>query len=113
LNENMPCPSCGSHEVEEYIPMMADYPDFSAIRCIKCGMRGPVDAWNLRVPSPQLVDACAAVARLREVISGLLMVAPPSGLLGSAAIDNAIEALKATEKLPISYPINASTKSET
>jgi len=109
----MPCPSCGNKDVEEFIPLPDRYPGFDAIICLKCGMRGPADTWNFRVPSPQLVYACAAIVRLREAMHGLLMVSLPGDTSGQRHIDNAREVLEATKDWPISYPINASKKSET
>jgi hypothetical protein len=102
LSENMPCPSCGSAEVEEFIPLPDKYPGFDAIICRKCGMRGPADTWNFRVPPPQLVYACAAIVRLREALHGLLMVSLPGDVSGQRHIDDAREALKATEDRPAS-----------
>ncbi len=56
MADNLPCPSCGNERVEEFIPLPEKYQDFIAVICRRCGMRGPIAAWNRRRVSPQLQE---------------------------------------------------------
>lgn len=46
MSENLPCPSCGNDDVEDYIALAV-----AAVICKRCGMRGPRSAWNTRAPA--------------------------------------------------------------
>ena len=51
MTELLPCPCCGSKNVFQWI-------NYQDAKCRDCEMRGPVKAWNSRVP-PALAELSA------------------------------------------------------
>lgn len=121
--DNLPCPSCGNAAVEEFIPLPDKYPEYHAIICRKCGMRGPTAAWNVRHPpvvvkgpiafdvydvpprpDAELAEAREAIVKLRDGIRGLLMVSLPRDISGEQHVHNARKAMHETESLDSRIP---------
>lgn len=77
MNEHPACPSCGSTDVREYLPLTKTHSAFLAVMCKQCGMRGPVEAWGVRTPSPQLFEADRTIEVLSDIVRGFIMCKSP------------------------------------